>query len=88
MLVALPASKEMSMATISTQHRTPFTIGIKPKERILEETDPAERHQLISEAAYERYMQRGYCDGYDVDDWLEAEAEIDDRVFNSKKERV
>lgn len=35
-----------------------------------------DRRQMIQEAAYYRYVQRGYVDGYDVDDWLEAEAEF------------
>jgi hypothetical protein len=35
------------------------------------------RHRLISDAAYARYVGRGYADGYDVEDWLEAEAEVD-----------
>jgi len=35
------------------------------------------RHRMISEAAYRRYAQRGYADGYDLDDWLQAEAEVD-----------
>jgi hypothetical protein len=32
---------------------------------------------MISEAAYALYAQRGYVDGYDVEDWLAAEAEVD-----------
>jgi hypothetical protein len=39
--------------------------------------DPNLRHRLISEAAFRRFADRGYADGCDVDDWLEAEAEID-----------
>ena len=39
--------------------------------------DPDMRHRLISEAAYHLYAQRGYEDGYDLDDWLQAEAEVD-----------
>jgi hypothetical protein len=35
------------------------------------------RHRLISDLAYARYCARGYADGYDLDDWLEAEAEVD-----------
>jgi hypothetical protein len=35
------------------------------------------RHRMISEAAYRRYVERGYSDGDDVDDWLQAEAEVD-----------
>lgn len=39
--------------------------------------DPDLRHRLVSEAAYALYVARGYADGYDVDDWLAAEAEVD-----------
>ena len=30
----------------------------------------------ISAAAYERYLRRGGEDGHDLEDWLEAEAEL------------
>ena len=40
------------------------------------------RHRMISEAAYYRYAQRGYADGYDVDDWMAAEAEVDHLRLN------
>ena len=39
--------------------------------------DPDLRHRMISEAAYHRYAERGYEDGYDLDDWLQAEADVD-----------
>jgi hypothetical protein len=32
---------------------------------------------MISEAAYEIYAQRGYVDGFELADWLQAEAEVD-----------
>jgi uncharacterized protein (DUF2132 family) len=32
--------------------------------------------QAIRHRAYELYLQRGMAHGYDVDDWLQAEAEI------------
>jgi hypothetical protein len=37
----------------------------------------AERHQLISEAAYLRAEQRGFEGDHAIRDWLEAEAQID-----------
>jgi len=40
------------------------------------------RHRLISEAAFEIYTQRGFVDGYDVDDWLSAEAQVDHLLLN------
>ena len=35
------------------------------------------RHQMIATAAYYRAERRGFQDGSLVDDWIEAEAEID-----------
>lgn len=37
---------------------------------------PAQRERIIREAAYFRYIQRGSAPGYDLDDWLAAEAEF------------
>lgn len=39
--------------------------------------DPDLRHRLVSEAAYNLYQQRGFSDGYDLDDWLQAEESVD-----------
>jgi len=41
------------------------------------------RHRLISDAAYALYSSRGFADGYDLDDWLEAEAAIDHTLLKS-----
>lgn len=40
------------------------------------------RHGMISEAAYRRYADRGYADGGDIEDWLQAEAEVDHLLLN------
>lgn len=40
------------------------------------------RHRLISEAAFEMYEKRGFVDGYDVEDWLSAEAQVDHLLLN------
>lgn len=39
-------------------------------------TDPARRHARIAEAAYYRAERRGFAPGHELDDWLQAEAEI------------
>lgn len=44
--------------------------------------DPDLRHRMISEVAYRRYVERGYDDGFDQDDWLQAEADIDHLLLN------
>lgn len=41
------------------------------------EYTPEERLEKIREAAYLRYVARGYAHGHDLDDWLAAETEID-----------
>lgn len=51
-----------------------------PPDRAHAATDPdaADRRRLrIAEAAYFRAERRGFAPGYEVLDWLEAEAEID-----------
>lgn len=47
-----------------------------------------ERHRMIAEAAYFKAEQRGFRWGDSVDDWLAAEAEIDELLgIPSKKDR-
>ena len=47
--------------------------------------DPDLRHRMISEAAYYLYRGRGYGDGYDLDDWLQAEAQVDHMITNAAR---
>lgn len=39
-----------------------------------------ERHQMIERAAYLRSQQRGFAAGFEMEDWLAAEAEVDRRL--------
>ena len=36
-----------------------------------------QREKMIREAAYYRYAQRGYTPGHELDDWIEAEAALE-----------
>ena len=49
--------------------------------------DAAGRHQMIAESAYYRAERRGFDGGRDVDDWLEAEQEIDGYLRDHGHER-
>jgi hypothetical protein len=40
----------------------------------------AERERLIAEAAYLRAEKRGFAPGFQLDDWLAAETQIDGEV--------
>jgi hypothetical protein len=55
-------------------------------ESSVDALDPDLRHRLVSEAAYQRYVDRGYADGYDLEDWLQAEAAVDHLLLNRKPE--
>jgi hypothetical protein len=39
-----------------------------------------DRHQQIAQAAYQRAELRGFAPGYELDDWLVAEREIDGKA--------
>lgn len=39
--------------------------------------DPERRNAMIAEAAYYRAERRGFESGFELEDWLEAEREID-----------
>jgi hypothetical protein len=41
---------------------------------------PDELRRLISEAAYYRAKRRGFEPGHELDDWIQAEAEVMGRV--------
>lgn len=61
----------VELADIPEEAEMPFEEGARST------LDPDLRHRMISEAAYHLYQQRGYADGYDLDDWLQAEALVD-----------
>jgi hypothetical protein len=42
-----------------------------------------QRGALIAEAAYFRAEKRGFAPGHELEDWLQAEAEVDARLLQS-----
>ena len=55
----------------STDSTLPGT-AVEERERLLHAT----REQEIRNRAYEIYLQRGAQPGYEVEDWLQAEREL------------
>lgn len=47
---------------------------------IRNEPSPEEIRRLIAEAAYYRAKQRGFAPGHEVEDWIEAESEVMERI--------
>lgn len=44
--------------------------------------DPEQRHQMIAEAAFSIAQARGFTPSQELDDWLAAEREIEQRLSN------
>ena len=63
---------------IAQEPEQPFVEGAH------DEIDPDLRHRMISEAAYRLYEERGYGEGYEVDDWRQAETSVDHLLLKPK----
>jgi hypothetical protein len=68
------------------------TTGQDPDQPLAEgaqgEIDAELRHRMISEAAYHLYEQRGYAEGYEMDDWLQAEAALERLLLHRKTSKT
>jgi hypothetical protein len=72
-------------ATSSTATRTRTTRRPAPKTNlrplradvVATVIDPEHRRALIAQVAYYRSERRGFEPGYETQDWLDAEAEVD-----------
>ncbi|HEX8011510.1 MAG TPA: DUF2934 domain-containing protein [Casimicrobiaceae bacterium] len=83
--------RQVHKAAASHPHSTPIIASGNEAEQDRDQPfvegaqdaiDPDLRHRMISETAYRRYADRGYVDGYDIDDWLQAETEVDHLLLN------
>lgn len=72
-VAALKASDKQALNTKSTGRSKSTATKFSQESGI----DKDERRQMIAEAAYYRFQNRGYEAGCDIDDWLIAEEEID-----------
>lgn len=83
-----PASKPSA-------HAAPRPAAVQPSAPVrapgAESRSPSigadERLRMIREAAYRRHEQRGFAHGHDLEDWLEAEAQVD-RMISGRRESI
>ena len=68
------------MATRKETERRSAARGSPPKTAPKTEKSPEELRRLISEAAYYRAKQRGFAPGHELEDWIQAEAEVMGRM--------
>lgn len=70
-----PPRKTTTPKASSTRTRTPRSDKeISPDARV--ELTREELQKLISEAAYFRAKRRGFEPGHELEDWIQAEAEV------------
>jgi hypothetical protein len=50
------------------------------REEVNRDSSESELQQEINRRAYELYALRGYVDGHELDDWLQAEAEVTEAI--------
>jgi hypothetical protein len=53
------------------------TQNLRPLTLVPHRLTAAERHRRITELAYRRAEQRGFAPGNELEDWLDAEREVD-----------
>jgi hypothetical protein len=70
----IPAPPLQRSAASPAAGKPPF---IRPLSLVPHRLTAAERHQRICDLAYRRAAQRGFAPGGEIDDWLEAEREVD-----------
>ena len=71
--VAVPAlSKKSSVRAMSGPAAVPAHVPVR---------EPEAEHALIAELAYYRAERRGFTPGGELEDWLEAEAEVRGRFM-------
>ncbi len=73
-----PAAKPKAPSTTQAAKTAPRRKAPAAEQgRSLHAASPEERYCYVSQAAYFRALRRGFIEGRELDDWLEAEAEVD-----------
>ena len=73
-----PAAPPPARRAARSRHRTvPVSAASSLSTVARNLVGPERRQNMIAEAAYYRAQRRNFEPGYELDDWLDAEAEID-----------
>jgi hypothetical protein len=76
---AATAGRKRSVKAAQTEQRTAAPVPNAAAAGLNQDQDQAARQRMVAEAAYYRAQNRGFAPGYELDDWLDAEAEIERR---------
>ena len=69
-----PAGKNASELKSTPGSKQPLDVSARVQ------VSPDEIKRLIAEAAYFRAKERGFQPGYELEDWVQAEAEVRERL--------
>lgn len=73
-----PASTAAARRPVPSRHRSATTPTVASPSHMAGELVGSERRQcMIAEAAYFRSKHRHFAPGYELEDWLAAETEVD-----------
>ncbi len=75
------SAKKRAVKKSPQKRAAPDSKKTAPKEPPAQNISPEERHRLIAERAYLIAEQRGFQGDAVLDDWLQAEADIDAGIF-------
>jgi hypothetical protein len=76
-LLTNPDRRILSLRKKYSLRRNPMTAKSKSREPRSQRTDlPNDIEERIRQRAHELYAQRGRLDGFALDDWFQAEAEV------------
>ncbi|HEX4378099.1 MAG TPA: DUF2934 domain-containing protein [Steroidobacteraceae bacterium] len=76
-----PAPKSAAAKPATDKGGKAAKAAARPSDIAARMIDPEHRRALIAEAAYLRAERRSFAPGYEVEDWLNAESEIDTRLM-------
>ena len=79
----MKTQKDVSSSMTEPDGITAGKMGFAATIPTVAEVTPDERHHLISEAAYYRAEHRSFVPGYELEDWLNAETEIETMLTKS-----
>jgi hypothetical protein len=71
-----PPKPEIRVASAS-KPATRWSQPVRPVSWVPHRLTTAERHRLISDLAYRKAQLRDFAPGGEIEDWLEAEREVD-----------
>ncbi len=77
-----PTEKKM----LQTEKRSSPELSIELHDIDLQKNDSQSLRERISEAAYDLFLKRGAAHGHELDDWLEGERLVLDKLGNAKSE--